>query len=79
MSRPVVTSVDTTGTAVAQCASPQPALPARPYGDEEFLGWLTASCQRQHVPLTITDPTVIAHVVALLGAPSPKRRSCESP
>jgi hypothetical protein len=74
-----VTSVDSKETAVAQCASPQSALSARPYGHEEFLAWLTASCQCQNVPLTINDPAVIAHVVTLLGAPSPERRSCDSP
>ncbi|MGO9386202.1 MAG: hypothetical protein ACLP4W_30105 [Mycobacterium sp.] len=62
-----MTSVDTKETAVAQCASPQSALSARPYGHEEFVAWLTASCQSQNVPLTINDPAVIAHVVALLG------------
>ncbi|BDX32800.1 hypothetical protein TUM20985_33470 [Mycobacterium antarcticum] len=74
-----MTSVYTEETAVPQCASPQSASSARPYGHEEFLAWLTASCQSQHVPLTINDPAVIAHVVALLGAPSPERRSCGSP
>jgi hypothetical protein len=32
----------------------------------EFTAWLTASCQRQHVPVTITNPTVLANVAALL-------------
>ncbi len=74
-----MTAVDTTQTVVPQCATPQSASPARPYGHEEFLAWLTASCQSQHVPLTINDPAVLAHVVTLLGAPSPERRSCDSP
>lgn len=74
-----MTAVDTTQTAVPQCETPQSASPTRPYGDEEFLAWLTASCQSQNVPLTVNDPAVIAHVVALLGAPNPERRSRDSP
>ena len=37
-----------------------------PTGREEFIAWLTASCQRQALPVTITDPTVLAAVAALL-------------
>lgn len=74
-----MTSVDSKKTAVPHCASPQSPVSVRPYGQEEFVAWLTASCQSQNVPLTINDPVVLAHVVALLGAPSPDRRSCESP
>lgn len=39
-----------------------PPLHERP----EFTAWLTASCQRQQVPVTITNPTVLATVAALL-------------
>lgn len=39
-----------------------PPLHERP----EFTAWLTASCQRQQVPVTITNPTVLANVAALL-------------
>lgn len=67
-----MTSVDTKQTAVAPCAPPQSAVSAVSYGHEEFLTWLTASCQSQNVPLTINDPAVIAHVVTLLGPPSPE-------
>lgn len=45
------------------------ALHERP----EFIAWLTASCQRHHVPLTVTDPTVIKRVATLLGADHPAR------
>lgn len=53
------------------------ALHERP----EFIAWLTASCQRQNLPVTITDPTVIARIATLLGAhqrtqpASPTRRT----
>jgi hypothetical protein len=39
----------------------------------EFTAWLTASCQRQDLPVTITDPIVIEQIATLLGA-NPKRR-----
>lgn len=35
-------------------------------GRDAFIAWLTASCQRQSVPLTITDPTLLATVASLL-------------
>jgi len=34
----------------------------------EFTAWLTASCQRQDLPVTVTDPTVIGRIATLLGA-----------
>ena len=37
----------------------------------EFIAWLTASCERNNVPVTITDPTVIGRVATLLGAGRP--------
>lgn len=70
-----MTSVDTTQTAVPQCATPQPASPARPYDHEEFLAWLTASCQSQNVPLTINDPAVLAQVATVLGYSAAKAES----
>ncbi len=33
----------------------------------EFIAWLTASCQRHDVPVTVTDPAVIARIATLLG------------
>jgi hypothetical protein len=35
-------------------------------GPDEFTAWLTASCQRQSLPVIITDPTVLAAIAALL-------------
>lgn len=35
-------------------------------GRDEFTAWLTASCQRQGVPVTITDPTALAAIATLL-------------
>jgi hypothetical protein len=40
-------------------------------GREEFTAWLTASCQRQNLPVTITDPTALAAVAALLRQAHP--------
>lgn len=37
----------------------------------EFIAWLTASCQRHDVPVTVTDPAVIGRVATLLGATQP--------
>lgn len=39
----------------------------------EFIAWLTASCERNNVPVTVTDPTVIARIATLLGAGRPAR------
>ena len=39
----------------------------------EFTAWLTASCQRQGLPVTISDPIVIERIATLLGA-NPKAR-----
>jgi hypothetical protein len=43
------------------------ALRPPSYTREEFTAWLAASCERQCVPLTVTDPIVIARVATLLG------------
>lgn len=37
----------------------------------EFIAWLTASCVRQNLAVTVTDPTVIARIATLLGAARP--------
>lgn len=39
----------------------------------EFIAWLTASCERNNVPVTVTDPAVIARIATLLGAGRPAR------
>jgi hypothetical protein len=39
----------------------------------EFIAWLTASCQRHDVPVTVTDPAVIKRIATLLGADRPAR------
>jgi len=33
---------------------------------EDFTAWLTASCERQSLPVTITDPSTLAAVATLL-------------
>jgi hypothetical protein len=35
-------------------------------GRGEFTAWLIASCERQDVPVTITDPTALAAIATLL-------------
>ncbi|OBH16612.1 hypothetical protein [Mycolicibacter sinensis] len=37
-----------------------------PTGRDEFTEWLIASCQRQDLPVTVTDHTVLAAVATLL-------------
>jgi hypothetical protein len=37
-----------------------------PTAREEFTAWLTASCQRQALPVTINDPTTLAAIATLL-------------
>lgn len=46
------------------------------YDTAEFTAWLTASCERQGVPVTVTDPAVMTKVATLLGActQQPRRR-----
>ena len=47
----------------------QPTTPsASALADEAFIAWLTASCQRQGVPVTIRDPAIITQIATLLGA-----------
>ena len=41
----------------------------------EFIAWLTASCERQDLPVTITDPTVIERIATLLGTRTRQARS----
>lgn len=41
-----------------------------------FTAWLTASCERQGVPVTIRDPGVITQVATLLGHHSPAAATC---
>ncbi|ETB38971.1 hypothetical protein FVO80_23310 [Mycobacterium avium subsp. hominissuis] len=48
-----------------------------PYSRQEFTAWLTKSCQRQHLPVTITDPTVLANVACLLREGTVKRTRVE--
>ena len=45
-----------------------------PAAGDQFTAWLTASCQRQALPVTITDPTTLATVAALLR----KAKGCPS-
>ncbi|MEU9806880.1 hypothetical protein [Mycobacterium sp. NPDC050853] len=47
------------------------------YDRADFTAWLTASCERQGVPVTITDPGVITQVATLLGCqPTRRSRAC---
>lgn len=47
-----------------------PATPA-----DEFTRWLTASCQRQGIAVTVSDPMTITNVTALLGVTSATARA----
>lgn len=40
--------------------------PSPAYDRAEFIAWLADSCQRQGVPMTITDPGVLGQVAVLL-------------
>lgn len=33
---------------------------------QEFTAWLIASCQRQGIPVTVTDPSTLAAIATLL-------------
>lgn len=35
-------------------------------GRDEFTAWLTSSCERQALSVTITDPTALAAIATLL-------------
>jgi hypothetical protein len=51
-------------------ASPAPSTmepqSETPYSREEFTSWLAASCERQQLAVTITDPTALADIATLL-------------
>lgn len=49
-----------------------------PYERPEFIAWLTASCERQNVPVTVSDPTVIARIATLLGTDRQARSSVQT-
>jgi hypothetical protein len=49
------------------------------YNSTEFITWLTVSCERQGVPVTVTDPTVIAQVATLLGPPTKPTQRHDQP
>ncbi|MDP7731941.1 hypothetical protein ABFW14_11800 [Mycolicibacterium fortuitum] len=36
------------------------------YSREEFTAWLTRSCERQQLAVTITNPAVLADIATLL-------------
>lgn len=44
----------------------------------EFIAWLTASCERQGLSVTVTDPSVIARIATLLGADRPARPAVQT-
>ena len=68
----------TAATPTRHCATPQRLAAQRksdqrsrdhtgyPATREEFTAWLTASCQRQALPVTISDPATLAAVATLL-------------
>ncbi|ASL07119.1 hypothetical protein MYCODSM44623_00336 [Mycobacterium intracellulare subsp. chimaera] len=38
----------------------------KPYSREEFTQWLARSCERQQLPVTIANPTVLTDIATLL-------------
>jgi hypothetical protein len=58
-----------TGTGTGTTSSQTVPLHERP----EFIMWLTASCAAQDVPVTVTDPAVIARIATLVGPARPQR------
>lgn len=44
----------------------------------EFIAWLTASCERQNLAVTVADPTVIGRVATLLGTDRPARSAVQT-
>lgn len=48
------------------------------YDRAEFTAWLAASCERQGVPVTVTDPAVITQVATLVGARTQRARPNKS-
>lgn len=36
------------------------------YSREEFTVWLVESCERQQLPVTVTNPSVLADIATLL-------------
>jgi hypothetical protein len=49
-----------------QAAGNQDAGAVPLYERPEFTAWLTASCERQALPVTVTDPTTLAAIATLL-------------
>lgn len=39
---------------------------------EQIRDWLVSSCERQGVPVTITDPRIVADVAVLLSGRAPR-------
>lgn len=51
---------------MAETSPPAATGRAPAYNRAEFTAWLTASCERQGVPVTVTDPGVLGQVAVLL-------------
>ncbi len=47
-------------------AADESPIGERCYSQEEFNVWLTESCRRQHLPVIITNPAVLANIATLL-------------
>jgi hypothetical protein len=41
-------------------------MTSKPFTREQVAAWVKASCDRQGVPLVVTDPSVVADVAVLL-------------
>lgn len=47
--------------------------------DPVVVAWVVASCERQGVPVKVTDAAVVARVGVLLGAPTAPRPAAPAP
>lgn len=46
--------------------APSSTAGEKSYSRAEFVEWLTESCRRQHLPVTITNPSILADIATLL-------------
>jgi hypothetical protein len=64
---PSQTADTTTGIAAEDTSARQSrGYVTCPTAREEFMAWLTASCERQGLPVTVTDAATLAAIAALL-------------
>ncbi len=60
----------TSSTDRTSATTPRP-VPREREVDPAVVAWVVASCERQGVPVKVTDAAVVARIGVLLGAPDP--------